>query len=71
MDHGHAKHGTVVAERDEYAAENRRLREALELMPALIVTARQYFPKSIRNADKFQLELACAALGKAQSGGAA
>ena len=32
---------------------------------ALIVTARRYFPKSVKNSDRFQLELVSAELGKA------
>ena len=39
--------------------------EALKLAAELIKTARKYFPKSIKNGDKFQLENTCAALNKA------
>lgn len=38
---------------------------ALEQAYQLLKTARQYFPKRIRNSDTFQLELACAAIGSA------
>ena len=41
------------------------LLEALELAEKLIHTARHYFPKSIKNPDKFQLENTCATIGKA------
>lgn len=39
--------------------------ETLEYAAKLITTARQYFPKSIKNSDTFQLENTCAAIGKA------
>jgi len=39
--------------------------EALKCAENIIKTARQYFPKSIQNADKFDLENTCAAIGKA------
>ena len=39
--------------------------EALKEADNLIKLARQYFPKSIRNSDTFQLETTCAAIGKA------
>jgi hypothetical protein len=39
--------------------------EALKLTYGLIELARKYFPKSIHNPDKFQLENTCAAIGKA------
>ncbi len=41
------------------------LLEACIYAKKLIEIARQYFPKSIRNTDKFQLENTCAAIGKA------
>ena len=41
------------------------LLEALELAAKLIVTARQYFPKSMKNSDKFDLENTNAAIVKA------
>ena len=41
------------------------LLEACEYAAELIKTARRYFPKSIRNRDRFQLENVCATLGKA------
>jgi hypothetical protein len=37
------------------------LREAAEFM----TLARQHFPKSLRNSDKFKLETTCAAIGSA------
>jgi hypothetical protein len=39
--------------------------EALKEADKLIGLARQYFPKSMHNNDKFQLENTCAAIGKA------
>ena len=39
--------------------------QALECAAELIKVARNHFPKSIRNGDKFQLENTCAAIGKA------
>jgi len=50
------------------------LLEACKLASEIIKTARKYFPKSIRNSDSFQLEITCAAIGKAiakAEGGAA
>lgn len=41
------------------------LLQALDYAKELIPVARQYFPKSIRNPDKFQLENTCATIGKA------
>lgn len=41
------------------------LLEACKYSLELIKTARQYFPKSIRNSNKFQLENTCAAIEKA------
>ena len=38
---------------------------ALRHAEALIFTARQYFPKSVRHSDRFELELANAAISKA------
>lgn len=38
---------------------------ALELAQELTTTARQYFPKSMHNGDKFRLETTCAAIGTA------
>lgn len=40
-------------------------REAIQAALELIPVARQYFPKSVRQSDKFGLELTCAALSKA------
>jgi hypothetical protein len=37
--------------------------EALKVADNLVKIARKYFPKSIRNNDKFQLENACATIG--------
>jgi hypothetical protein len=39
--------------------------KALEYAAKLIETARRYFPKSIKNSDRFQLENTCATIGKA------
>jgi len=41
------------------------LLEACKFALELIKTARNYFPKSIQNRDKFTLENTCATLGKA------
>ncbi len=48
----------LKAERDELLA-------ACELAAKLIPTARQYFPKSIKNSDRFDLENTCATIGSA------
>lgn len=39
--------------------------EALQVAAEFISTARKYFPKSMHNGDKFDLENACATIGKA------
>jgi hypothetical protein len=39
--------------------------QALEFSAELIKLAREYFPKSIKNRDKFTLENACATIGTA------
>ena len=55
----------------EDTANARLIAAAPMLLPActqaakLIETARQYFPKSMHNSDKFQLEQTCAAIGAA------
>jgi len=41
------------------------LLQALEYAAELIKIARNHFPKSMRNGDKFQLENTCATIGKA------
>ena len=46
-------------------AASPELLEACEYAAGLIKIARQYFPKSMRNNDKFQLENTCAAIGGA------
>ena len=55
-----AEAGTVYHETGKtparLAEENRELLEALELALKELEHARRYFPKSIRNADKFSLE---------------
>lgn len=43
------------------------VREALETSARLIREARPRFPKSVRHPDRFQMELACAAVGTALS----
>ena len=43
----------------------KELLEACKYAFGLISIARKYFPKTIRNPDKFQLENACATLGRA------
>ena len=45
--------------------QNQQEIEALKLAAKLIITARKYFPKSIRNSDTFQMEYTCAAINKA------
>ena len=50
----------IVAQRLDHA-----IAAACEYAAELIRTARQHFPKSMRNADKFQLENTCATIGKA------
>jgi hypothetical protein len=41
------------------------LLEACEIANKLIKTARRYFPKSIKNSDAFELEIACATISRA------
>ena len=41
------------------------MHEALKYSQDLIVIARKYFPKSIRNTDRFQLENTCSAINAA------
>lgn len=56
-----AMHATITG----LMRENERMREALRYAAELIPTARNYFPKSIHNGDRFRLENTCAAIGKA------
>lgn len=42
-----------------------KMLQALEDCQRLIQIARQYFPKSVKNANKFTLENTCATVGKA------
>ena len=57
--------------REQSAANARLIASAPEMLEALkyaaeiIKTARQYFPKSIKNSDCFQLNNACATINKA------
>jgi hypothetical protein len=44
---------------------NAALVEALESAQKVIASARKYFPKSMHNSDKFDMELACAEINKA------
>jgi hypothetical protein len=46
-------------------ANTNQLVEALKEASELIKIARQYFPKSIKNSHKFQLENTCATIGNA------
>jgi hypothetical protein len=52
--------GLVVASDDVDA-----LVAALEVAAKLVQTARQYFPKSVKHADRFALELTCADINAA------
>jgi hypothetical protein len=52
--------GLVVAGDDVDA-----LVAALEVAAKLVQTARQYFPKSVKHADRFALELTCADINAA------
>ena len=47
------------------SANEREMLQALEYAQEFIKLARRYFPKSIQHRDKFQLENACATIGKA------
>lgn len=49
----------------QLAAAAPDLLAALEYAETVIQRARAYFPKSIKNGDKFDLELAAATIGKA------
>lgn len=44
-----------------------RLKEALNAASSLVEVARRYFPKSIQNHDRFQLENTCATIGKVKA----
>lgn len=46
-------------------AASPELLDALRYASELIPVARKYFPKSIRNRDRFQLENTCATINKA------
>jgi CTP synthase (UTP-ammonia lyase) len=48
--------------------ELKRLREALGMAAEVVEIARRYFPKSMHNSDKFQLEQTSAAIHKATQG---
>lgn len=54
-----------VASLIDNETHGRELMTALKTAAKLVGNARQYFPKSIKNSDKFGLELACAEIGKA------
>lgn len=47
------------------AAAAPELLAALEYVSKIIPAARNYFPKSVQNSDRFQLENACATVGAA------
>ena len=47
------------------ATQVKEMYEALGYAKQIISVARQYFPKSVNNNDRFQLENACAAINKA------
>lgn len=69
--------GEMIKFREQLAEELRNqahwakvgpeLLDALKYAYKLIPIARQFFPKSIRNSDTFQLENTCAMVGKAIS----
>lgn len=59
------EHNALVNAHAALLAENAALRAAMESASALILTARAHFPKSMHHADRFQLELTCAAIGTA------
>lgn len=64
--HGTSKESYAIAERICQCVNNvDALLKACEAALDLIETARQYFPKSIKNSDKFKLENTCAAIGTA------
>jgi len=57
----------ALAKIDEQQRRIAELEGALRDAEKLIRIARNYFPKSIKQADKFQLENTCATIGKALS----
>jgi len=58
--------GIVLAKKiRELTEENAGMLEALKDAMLFVKLSRQYFPKTIKNRDKFTLEATCASLGKA------
>ena len=57
------QHGGEHVAKVEY--QNADVLDALRAAQKLIETARRYFPKSVSNSDRFELELTCAAVTKA------
>lgn len=55
----------VCGRADPMAELVNELADALRYAAELIPTARRYFPKSVQNRDKFDLENTCATIGRA------
>lgn len=62
---GGAITGPINGEAAHMFAASPEMFAALKEAEKIVKTARQYFPKSIRNSDRFSLELTAAAIGKA------
>lgn len=62
---GGAITGPINGEAARMFAASPEMFAALKEADEIVKTARQYFPKSIRNSDRFSLELTAAAIGKA------
>jgi hypothetical protein len=57
--------GSAAVNNARLIAAAPKMLAALEYAAELVKTARAYFPKSVKNRDRFQLENACATIGKA------
>jgi hypothetical protein len=66
VNEGACWHGAFRTRKEaEIFAAAPELLDALESALQLVEIARQYFPKSMRNSDKFNLENTCATIGTA------
>ncbi len=59
------QHDGLVRENAAMRLAHEEMLEALKEAQKIISTAREYFPKSIKNTDRFNLENTCACIGTA------